>query len=144
MGVRSRALSAGTRAAAAAFACYVAMAWLVGERFPFSRFSMYASLGTYRQSHVPVFLADGHPAEARSFHRFAGIDPEVIAPGTRICSLNHRIDEDARWIAAHRAGVGEAPGPVMVAYGFVPIRLEEDRIERGRVEIVARGTAWPR
>src|SRR5690606_13597503 len=93
MGVRSRALSAGTRAAAAAFACYVAMAWLVGERFPFSRFSMYASLGTYRQSHVPVFLADGHPAEARSFHRFAGIDPEVIAPGTRICSLNHRIDE---------------------------------------------------
>ena len=72
------AVSAGTRAAAVAFGLYVAGAWLLGERFPFSRFSMYASLGRYQESHVPVFLADGRPAEVRSYARFSAIDPAAV------------------------------------------------------------------
>ena len=129
------------RTAAVAFGLYLAASLAVGDVFPLSRYSMYADVGRYRESYVPVFLAQGRPANPRDYHRFAGIEPDDMGPGARIGSHNYRVDEDRRWIASHST---TEIGPVPVAYGYRSVRLTNGEIVYGPMDIVARGTAWPR
>jgi len=128
-------------AAALAFAIYASASLLAGEVFPLSRFSMYADARAYGTSHVPVFLADGEPADIRDYRRFSGLDPALMGPGRRICSLGFEVDEAERWVADH---TGTEAGPSSVAYGYVSVRLVDGAVVRGEPEIVTRGTAWPR
>ena len=129
------------RVAAVALVAYVVIALIVGEWFPFSRFSMYSTLGRRTEGAVPVLLADGVVARARDFDRYVGLEAQALGPGTRPCSMNYRVDEDRRWIASHS---GTTPGPVRIEYGYVPVRISQGRVLRGPVDVVARGRAWPR
>jgi hypothetical protein len=135
-------VSIPARAALIAFVLYLAGAFALGDRFPFSRYDMYAASARRDRGAVPLFLADGVPTEIHDWDRFAGLDGTLV-PDDLPTSLRHAIDEAERWIAQHRAPEGAPPGPVRIQ---VAVRLlsVDDGVLRESTRIVAEGTAWPR
>jgi hypothetical protein len=124
-----------------AFLLYVAGAVLLGDTFPFSRFSMYADYR--RQGAVPVFLAGGRPVSVRAFESFFGIDPDRMYPKGTPCSLEWRIHEARRWIVQHTAS-GPMERAVPVQWGFTFVTVDEAGRVRQDVRIVSEGVACPR
>ena len=122
---------------------YAAVSTLVGDRFPFSRYSMYASTAVRDHGAVPVFLADAEPAPIDAFDRFAGLDPDTLYPKGLACSLEWQVHEAKRWIRGHRAAFGEEPGPVKVAFGFVILRVDAEGRLSEELRLTGEGTAWP-
>ncbi len=130
---------------AAGFAAgYFLLCLRLGERFPFSKYSMYAVTARRKAGAVPVFLADGRPAPIERYTAFSGIDPERISPPPSTCSLEWRVHELRRWLSSHRSEPGAAPGPVSVAVGYRLLALGPDGRLAERLKLVARGSAWPR
>lgn len=113
----------------------------LGERFPFSRYDMYAGAGGLTQGGVPVFRAAGRPADVRDYEAFAGIDPDALLPAHVTTSMGHVVHDAGRWIAARRAPGGDSgPGAVEVEFGYRVIRVVDGRL-RESWHSVARGTA---
>lgn len=123
-----------------AFAIYFFGSLLIGEFFPFSRFSMYANISPHAQGAIPVFLANGVAAEARDFKAFYGLEPiKFRAPQGVACSLGYLVDERAAWVAQHPASTA---GPVQISVGFDQISLVEGEIKHDLL-ITTTGSAWP-
>lgn len=131
--------------ALAAGAAYFLLSLLVGDRFPFSKHSMYASTAVRKESGaVPLLLADGKPAAVDHFDRFRGLDPDALYPDGLPCSLEWQIHEAGRWIREKRAEDTDAPGPVKVEWGFVLVKARKDGRLSERWYPIQQGTAWPR
>lgn len=133
----------GVWIALAAALAYIIISLIVGDFFPFSKHSMYASTAMRDKGAVPLLLADKQPAEVDHFVRFQGIDPKEMYPPRLPCSLEWQVREATRWVENNLDAGGE-PGPVQVSWGFVILRVQPDGSIQERWRPVQQGTAWPR
>jgi hypothetical protein len=115
---------------------------LIGEHFPFSRFNLYSNTAHREKSAAPVFFADGEAARIWDFERFSGFEPDDFLPARMPTGLSWVAHEAGRWVREHTAE-GQA-GPVEVAYGFRLFSVGDDGKVREEIEILQRGTAWPK
>lgn len=130
--------------ALAAALAYIVISLIVGDFFPFSKHSMYASTAMRDKGAVPLLLADNKPAEVDQFVRFQGIDPATLYPPGLPCSLEWQVHEAGRWFSNNLDAPGSPPGPVKVSWGFVILRVQPDGSIQERWRPVQEGTAWPR
>jgi hypothetical protein len=110
-----------SRASSLACAAYVLGGLLLGERFPFSRFAMYAD------------------------RRFAGLaGASLRAPPGVVTAMDYVVHDWGDHFRAHDAAAGETPGEaaVDVAVAYDIVRVRDGSVVRERI-VVARGTAWP-
>jgi hypothetical protein len=128
--------------AVCAFAIYLGGSLALGERFPFSRFSMYADVAGRAEGAVPVFLADGEPASPHAFTGFAGIDPDGLLPRDIPCSLEYVVADAARWIRTHPASEGRRGEGARFQVGYRILTIDARGGLSERLRIVAEGRAW--
>lgn len=101
------------RIALVVFAGWLIAALVVGERYPLSRFAMYAEMPAGPTA-VPVFQADGVDADPADFLDYTGFDGTLAAPPAP-CALGWKMD--ALKAAIERRRGGEV-GAVEVALGY--------------------------
>ncbi len=107
--------------ALAAFFCYGVIGWFTKNLYPFSAYSMYASVARMRRSHVPCFRVDGERARLSDWVDFAGFDPDQLLPPRTECTLMWQIHEASRWMREH-PGDGDVP----VEWGFERVEVHDD------------------
>ena len=133
------------RYALGAFIAVLVGTLLLGETFPFSRFSMYASVGPRTETAVPVFWADGRVVDPKRYERFQGLDlAQVLVPKTLPSSLNYKTDDAYRWISEHLARADEPGGPVRFAAGYITVRLTPGGPLTHEPHVLTEGRAWQR
>jgi hypothetical protein len=123
---------------------YFLLSLLIGDRFPFSAYKMYASTAQRTEGAVIVCFADGALASVDDYERFAGIDPAAIYPRGLACSLEWQVNEHRRWIERHVAPTGAPDGPVRIDIGYRLLAVDAAGRVSERIRVVARGTAWPK
>jgi len=127
-----------TLVALAAMLVYMAISLLVGDRFPFSKYSMYADLRT-RDEGAVLYVRWGErfvdPDQLEAVH---GLDVAALDPKQRPCSQQWLVYEAQRWLADHTLASAPDDGePVEV--GFRLLRIEPDGSLHERLEPVTRG-----
>lgn len=130
----------GSTWAAASCLVYLALAFGVRGGLPFVRFPAFAFPDTGGVMALPLFLADGEPAEVTDFTDFVGVGPEavdVVHEGLPSVVL-HRFYEAQTWIRGH-PGVG--PGDVAVTVGLRVLRVRPDGSVAREDRVDGRGTA---
>lgn len=125
--------------AAGSCAVYLALAFGLRGGLPFVRFPAFAFPDTGGVMALPLFLADGQPAQASDFEAFAGVGPEAVdIEHTGLPSVvAHRFVEDAHWIAEHRGDGGD----VVVEVGLRVLRVDGNGVVGVVDRIDGRGTA---
>lgn len=106
---------------------------------PFVRFPAFAFPDTGGVMALPLFLADGVPAEPTDYVDFAGVGPDAVdvTHGGLPSVVDHRFHETRRWIAAH-PGAG---GDVTVTVGLRVLRRAPDGTITREDRVDGRGTA---
>jgi hypothetical protein len=89
---------------------------------------------------VPYFVADGRPAEPRSFARFTVAEASRLA---REGLAGAAGEELRRWIAASIAPPRAEPGPSRFLAGVRTVTVGPDGRLREAAEAIAEGRAWP-
>lgn len=128
--------------ALAALASYVVISLLVGDRFPFSRYSMYARL-THRREGAVLYVKAGEVFVAPDdLELVSGLDVPALDPKRVPCSQEWPVYEAQRWLTLH--SVDEPPKDavrVEVGYrilsvgadGVLSMRLDPVTVGRGRL-----------
>jgi hypothetical protein len=117
---------------------YMAISLAVGDRFPFSRYAMYADLTTRREGAVLYIRANDRFVVPDDLDVVHGIDVPALNPRRVPCSQEWLVYEAQRWLETHL--VEEAPDPgVPVEIGWRMLRVE-DGVVHERLEPVTRGT----
>jgi len=129
------------RAAVLAFLLYYLGSALLGEAFPFSRFSMYAGAGRRTEGATFAVLADGKPVRLRSLTRFSALEGSFEDP-KRPTSLGHAVEEARGYVLGHRASDAEPPGPVRVEIGYRRIAWTDEGLQVGDEVTSLRCRAW--
>ena len=124
-----------SRWALGALLLQLALAAWVGERFPISRYSMYASNAPHERGAVPVVLANGEPADVEDFVDFSGLDLVRWSP-PEPCSLEYILADARRWIEAHPGSGGD----VEIGLAFVVVTLADGALHEETV-VLQRGRA---
>jgi hypothetical protein len=122
---------------------YVIGCRLFGENFPFSNFNLYSNTSQRTHSAVPVFFADGEPANIWEFDRFSGLAADKFLPQDMPTGLTWMAHEAARWVREHPNEESE-PGPVKADYGFRVFAVGEDGCIEEEIKILESGCAWPK
>jgi hypothetical protein len=100
---------------------YIGVSLLIGDWFPFSRYSMYASIGRRDHGATPYFKAAGEFVRIDLYGEFLGLELSGMYPQGTPCSLEWQVHEARRWIKQHPAPDGPLPSPearVPVEFGF--------------------------
>ncbi len=126
------------------FAVYAAISLRVGNLFPFSKYSMYASSPNRRRGAVPVLLLDGEPVHWTRYERISGLRSQDMYPPGLPCSLEWMVLEAKRWVDDHTAEPGDAPGPVHLTWGFRILTLGDDHELSESLQVIGTAQAWPR
>lgn len=106
-----------------AFFTYMAVSLLVGDTFPFSRYSMYAKLRNRVEGAVFAVRVAGQLVPVGELERFVGVDPAKVDPEGYPCSQQWVVYEARRWIEANGAAEADDTS-VEVEVGFRILRLE--------------------
>lgn len=130
----------GSPWAAGACLVYLGLAFGVRGGLPFVRFPAFAFPDTGGVMALPLFLADGEPAEVADFTDFVGVGPDAVdlvhegLPSV----VAHRFHETASWIATHP---GTEAGDVDVTVGLRVLRVQADGSVSREDRVDGRGTA---
>jgi hypothetical protein len=129
--------------AVGACAVYMALALTFGGGLPFVRFPAFTFPAAQGATAVPLFLADGAPADIAAYTDFVGIDPDAVDVKHHgvACSVEHGLYEQQHWLREHAAAPGSAPGPVRVEIGLRILDLDETGALREVLRVDAAGTA---
>ncbi|MCB9664976.1 MAG: hypothetical protein H6732_12750 [Alphaproteobacteria bacterium] len=119
---------------------YAPLAAWFSPIFPFCTVPMYADIGGYHTSHVPIFLADGEPADPADFVDFTGMDAEAIVLPPP-ASLDFVTERHRWWVSTHAWNEEGPPPPVEVAYGWALYEAGDHGVERGPFHVETRGHA---
>jgi hypothetical protein len=124
--------------ALSAMLVYVAISLVVGDRFPFSRYSMYAGL-TERKEGAVFFVRTGDRfIAADELEAVSGIDVPALDPAKVPCSQQWIVYEAQRWLENHL--VEEHPeDAVPVEMGYRMLRVEADGTVSMRLEVLTKG-----
>ncbi|MFZ5482336.1 MAG: hypothetical protein ACOZNI_36580 [Myxococcota bacterium] len=125
--------------AVAAVACvvYVAISLVVGDRFPFSRYSMYASLTTRDEGAVLYVRSGDRFLAPDDLDAVFGLDVPALDPARVPCSQQWAVYEAQRWLAS-RAAPAPPEGAVPIELGWRMLRVDD---AGGLVERLAPVTA---
>jgi hypothetical protein len=108
-----------------AFAIYVIVSLAVGDLFPFSRYSMYASLSG-REEGAVLYVRAGErfvaPDELVQVH---GLDVPALDPKRVPCSQQWVVYEAQRWLETHSVADPPEHG-VPVEVGYRMLKVEGD------------------
>ncbi len=125
--------------AAAACGLYVGLSMLVGSRFVFSKYSMYAALTTRSEGAV-LYVRAGErfvaPDELDAVH---GLDVPALDPTKVPCSQQWVVYEAQRWLQA-RAVPTPPDGSVPVEVGYRMLRVGDDGALHERLHRVTCGS----
>lgn len=128
------------RAALLAFVVWLTGGLLLGECWPFSRYSMYADIADREQGALPLFWANGQPAEPEQFSSFYGVDPSAFnGPEGIPTTFDYLTRPRAQWVSTHPAA---HPGPVRIEVGWELVKMGPHGLERSPM-ILSTGSAWP-
>jgi len=118
---------------------YMVISLAVGDRFPFSRYSMYANLTTRKEGAVLYIKAGDAFVAPDDLEAVHGLDVPAMNPRKVPCSQQWLVYEAQRWLDDHRA---EAPpdNAVAVEIGYRMLRVEDDGSLSERLDPVTRGT----
>ena len=122
----------------AACALYVLSCTVIGEAFPFSRFTMYAGLSGRDHAAVPSFELDGQPVDPMDLAAFSGLDPEALVPLGLATSQEHKLAPIARHIGANP---GSGPGGQQLQVVWRVFRVQDGALTEERV-LGQEGLAW--
>jgi hypothetical protein len=125
--------------ASVAAVVYAAVSLRVGDRFPFSRYSMYAKLRDRREGAVLYVTADGRDTGIHTLDAFHGIDPDHVTFDGYPCSQQWVVVEAQSWVRRHVSATAPADA-VPVEIGFRILRVEGTVLHERRA-VLARGTA---
>ncbi len=128
-----------TAVALLALAVYFAVSWRVGDRFPFSRYVMYAKLRGRTEGAVLSVRVAGQEVAPTSLEAFVGIDPAQIRPDGFPCSQEWVVHETRRWVEDH-PGEADSADAVAVEFGFRIVTMERFVLAERWVPLAA-GTA---
>jgi hypothetical protein len=113
--------------ALAAALAYSAVSLWVGDRFPFSRYSMYARLRGRTEGAVLVVRADGVEVAFDRVVAWRGIAPAAMDPHGVPCSLHWVVLEAQRWVGQHTVGEEEEL-PSVIEVGWRILSLEPGKL----------------
>jgi hypothetical protein len=122
---------------------YVIGCRVFGEHFPFSNFNLYSDTSRRTHSAVPVFFADGEPANIWEFDRFSGLSADEFLPQEMPTGLTWMVHEAARWVREHPNEESDL-GPVKADYGFRVFAVGKDGCIEEEIQILQSGCAWPK
>ncbi len=129
-----------SRPAAIAFVAYVLGGLVLGEVFPFSRYTMYADIAARDYGAVPVFVVAGVESDPAEFSSFHGLDPaQFVAPAGIVTAMDYVT---RGWGDQVRRRPADDPGPLAVEVAYDLVRVRAGEVQRQRI-VVARGSAWP-
>ena len=130
-----------SRPALASFLVYSALAVMIGECWPLSRYPMYAEVPA--DGAIPALQVDGEWVIPEDLVGFHGCDEASLRtpPGVPH-RAGWRQDEIGHWVTAHTAKV---PGEVEVVFGYrILSGTAEGPVLREGFTETCRGTAsWP-
>jgi len=112
-----------TPLALGAFTAYLALALLVGEVFPFSRFDMYAGIADRQEAAVPMARVGERWVSVFDYSCFDGPIPARDFRAVP-SSMNYRVFQDAAWVRDHQ-GQG---GDVTLEVGWLWLRRTDSGI----------------
>jgi hypothetical protein len=122
-----------------ALAVYCLVSLQVGDRFPFSRYVMYAQLKGRTEGAVLGLRVAGKEVPATSLEGFVGLDPSRIDARGYPCSQEWAVHETRRWVEEHQGALPSADS-VPVEVGFRIVSVEQFRLLERWVPLTA-GTA---
>ncbi len=116
---------------------YVLISLAVGDRFPFSRYSMYADLTTREEGAVLYIRAAERFIAPDDLDAVHGIEVSALSPKGIPCSQEWLVHEAQRWLGNHRVDHPPEDG-VPVEVGWRMLRVQEGAVHE-RLQPVARG-----
>jgi hypothetical protein len=117
---------------------YIAISLVVGDRFPFSRYAMYADLTRRREGAVLYIRADDRFIAPDDLDAVHGIDVAALNTRGVPCSQEWLVHEAKRWLSTHL--VENAPEQaVPVEIGWRMLRVDDGTVHE-RLEPVTHGT----
>ncbi len=124
--------------ALAAMAVYIVISLLVGDRFPFSRYSMYANLTQREQGAVFFVRAGDRFVAADELDAVWGIDVPALDPKLVPCSQQWLVYEAQRWLESHLV---EAPpeDSLPLEIGYRMLKVEPDGAVSMRLDVLTQG-----
>jgi hypothetical protein len=125
------------------FIFYFVVGYVTENLYPFSAYSMYASVPGMTYSGVPTFFVKGEVAVMSEYVDFVGLNTKRMMPPEMRCTLSWMVYEAERWIMEHKA-TETGPTHVDVAWGYRVVSVEEDGSIHTSVEIACRGRARKR
>jgi hypothetical protein len=127
--------------AVALVACvlYVAVSLVVGDRFPFSKYSMYASLGQRSEGAVLYVQAGACFVSPDQLEAVHGLDVPALDPKRVPCSQQWVVYEAQRWLENHGVDAPPADG-VEVEVGYRMLKVEDDGSVSMNLHPVTSGT----
>ncbi len=120
---------------------YIVVSLAIGDWFPFSRYSMYASIGARDHGAAPYCKANGEFTTVDRLEHFGGFDVAHIYPQGIPCSLEWQVHEARRWIEAHMAPPDGGPGDVAMEFGFRLIWVDDKGHITEKLRPTLNGTA---
>jgi hypothetical protein len=117
---------------------YIAISLVVGDRFPFSRYAMYADLTSRREGAVLYIRADDRFVAPDDLDAVHGIDVAALNPRGVPCSQEWLVHEAQRWLSTHLVESAPERG-VPVEIGWRMLRVEDGTVHE-RLDPVTRGS----
>lgn len=126
------------------FCVYLVGCYVVGYRFPFDKFELYAGIGNRDHAAVPLFLVEDQEANIWDYHQFTALDSDAFLNDTIPTSVTWMAEEAARWVRNHPKPEGVAEGPHRVQWGYRLLRIDsQGEIIEERL-VLTEGHAWKR
>ncbi|MBM4367899.1 MAG: hypothetical protein FJ102_16925, partial [Deltaproteobacteria bacterium] len=117
-----------SRPAVTAFIAYLLGALVLGEVFPFSRYTMYADIAARDYGAIPVFVVDGSERDPSTLHAFHDLDPaEFVAPAGVVTAMDYVT---RGWADLVRRRPATAPGPLAVEVAYDLVRVQGGEVQR--------------
>jgi hypothetical protein len=117
---------------------YIGISLLVGDRFPFSRYSMYARLTHWREGAVLYVRAGEEFVAPDELECVFGLDVPALDPKRVPCSQEWLVYEAQRWLTAHLVN-DEPEDAIVVEVGYRMLRVEPDGSISMRLDPVTTG-----
>ena len=123
---------------------YILGCWLLGGRFPFYKFELYAADSWWSQGRRgSCFFADGQECDISQYDGFSALKLEAFDFTGVPTSVQWMVEEAARWVAENPAK-SRGQGPVEIAFGFRYMSVGDKGRIQERIEWRTRGYAWTR
>ena len=127
----------------AGFLFYLVVGHLTVNMYPFSAYSMYASVPKMNRSGVPTFFVNNREAVLCEYVDFIGINPKQLLPLGMECTLTWMVAEAERWISEHSTSETSREH-IDVAWGYQVVTVHDDGQISTEVVITCRGRARKR